>query len=487
MRNIQSLKQEFELKTLKELFKLSADVKFQSYSFHQHNVHFITCDAMFDPFLLNKVIIDRVEAFFEDASPTSLEDQLKHKLHIPNFQKISNTDDAIRRVFSGYALLYFEEEKILFSSKIAKKPNRVPSETAEEVIIKGPRDNFIEDVFINIALIRKRLPTKSFCVETMEIGKRSQTTVAVLYMDDITDKTMVDEIRKQLRKVDTDVVFSGDILMERVENTAKILPHHDYTGRPDFAIQALSRGRIIILVDGVSYAIITPPNIFLLFKSGEDNEYPVFVSSLERLLRIVGILISMLAPGFWLALSTYHQEQLPILVLATIVQSRTGLPFPTLLEILLMLFMFEIFREASLRLPSLLSGTMSVVGGLIIGDAAIKAGITSPSMIVVIAISSISAYTLVNQSFVTAMSIFRLFVIFMAAFFGLFGFFMAVFFILVYVANIRVLSVPYLNIAANLSWPDFKKSLIRLAPNGNSKRPTFLQTQDKTRSSSRKN
>lgn len=157
----------------------------------------------------------------------------------------------------------------------------------------------------------------------------------------------------------------------------KVFPRHDYTGRPDFALQALSRGRIVILIDGVSYAIITPANMLLLFKIGEDNDYPIVVSSLERLLRIVAILISILMPGFWLALSTFHQEQLPVLLLATIVQSRTGLPFPTVIEILLMLFMFELFREANLRLPSVISGTMSVVGGLIIGDAAIKAGVTS--------------------------------------------------------------------------------------------------------------
>ncbi|AHN21393.1 spore germination protein [Lysinibacillus varians] len=483
MRNIQSIEQEIELKMLKELFQRSADVIFQSFTFQQQHVYFITCESMVDQFLLNKVIIDRVQSLFEDSSVNLLEEKIKNDLHIPNLQKVTILDDAITRVYSGFVLLYFEGEKILFSSKITKKPNRNPEETKQELVVKGPRDDFIEDVFINVALIRKRLPTNSLCVETVEVGKRSKTTVAVLYMGDITDKNMVTELKKQLRKINTDVVFSGDIMMESVEKTAKILPRHDYTGRPDFAIQALVRGRILLFVDGVSYAIITPPNMFLLFKSGEDNDYPSMVGTLERLLRIVGILISMLLPGFWLALTTYHQEQMPILLLATVVQSRTGLPFPTILEILLMLFMFEIFREANLRLPSILSGTMSVVGGLIIGDAAIKAGITSPSMIVVIAISSIAAYTLVNQSFVTAMSIFRLFVISMAAFFGLFGFFLSLFFILIYFANIRVLSVPYLNIGANLNWSDTKKTLIRLSPKGYSKRPKFLHPQDETRSS----
>ncbi len=479
------MEQEITIKTLKELFQRSADVLFEQYNFNQHIVHFITCDSMFDQQLLNHVIVQRVQSLFEDVASEMLEDNILKDLHIPNLQKVKTKEDAITLVYRGHVLLYFEKENLLFSSNIAKKPNREPEETKMELVVKGPRDDFIEDVFTNVALIRKRIPTISLSVETMEIGKRSKTTVAVLYFEDVANKKILSQIKKQLNQVDIDIVFSGDLLMERLEKDDKILPRHDYTGRPDFAVQALTRGRIIILVDGVSYAIITPANMLLLFKSGEDNDYPLIVSSLERLLRIVGILVSMLMPGFWLALSTFHQEQIPVLLLATIVQSRTGLPFPTVLEILLMLFMFELFREANLRLPSVISGTMSVVGGLIIGDAAIKAGITSPSMIVVIAISSIAAFTLVNQSFVTAMSIFRLIFVLASAFLGLFGFFMVLFFIILYAANMRVLGVPYLNVAAELDWADIKKSLVRVSQKGYSKRPKFLKPQDKTREPSK--
>ncbi|QDQ02176.1 spore germination protein [Lysinibacillus fusiformis] len=479
------MEQVVTVKTLKELFQRSADVLFEQYNFNDHKVHFITCDAMVDQQLLNSVVVQRVQSLFEDISEELLEDNIKNDLHIPDLQKVKTKEDAITLVYRGHVLLYFEKENFLFSSNIAKKPNRKLEETRLELIVKGPRDDFIEDVFINIALIRKRIPTNSLNVETLEIGKRSKTTVAVLYFEDVVNKNMLTTIKNQLNQVDVDIVFSGDLLMERLEKNDKVLPKHDYTGRPDFAVQALTRGRVIILVDGVSYAVITPANMLLLFKTGEDNDYPNVASSLERLLRIVGILISMLMPGFYLALTTFHQEQLPVLLLATIVQSRTGLPLPTVLEILLMLFMFELFREANLRLPSVISGTMSVVGGLIIGDAAIKAGVTSPDMIVVIAISSIAAFTLVNQSFVTAMSIFRLIFVLASAFLGLFGFFMALFFLILYAANIRVLGIPYLNIAADLNWQDIKKSLIRVSPKGYSKRPEFLNPQDKTRTPSK--
>ncbi|MFJ6207181.1 spore germination protein [Lysinibacillus sp. NPDC092081] len=480
------MEQELNLKSLKSLFQRSADVIFQEYFFQQHKVHLIKCDAMISERLLQTVIVQRVQSLFTATSEEMLEEHIQNNLRVPHLQKISSKDDAITRVYKGHVLLYFEDMNLLYSSYIAKKPNREPKETTLELVVRGPRDDFIEDVFINIALMRKRLPTNSLSVETYELGKRSKTTVAVLYFEDVVNQKMLEEIKLQLQRIDTDIIFSGDLLMERIGQSAKILPRHDYTGRPDYAVQALGRGRIIIIVDGVSYAIITPANSMLLFKSGEDNEYPIIVSSMERILRIVAILISVLLPGFWLALTTHHQEQLPFILLATVVESRMGLPFPTILEILMMLFMFELFREANIHLPNVISGSISVVGGLIIGDAAIKSGVTSPAMIVVIATSSIAAFTLVNQSFVTAMSILRLIIILASAFLGLFGFFVSVFFILLYTANLRVLGVPYLSMGADLDWQDIKRSLVRLSPSGYRKRPKFLNAQDDTKTSSRK-
>lgn len=478
---MQLVENRIDLKTLQKLFENSADVQFQEYIFDQHKVLFITCDAMVDQLLLNDVIVQRVQLLCSNLGENSFEQAVQAQLHIPDLKKVQDKAEAISLVFTGHLLLYFEEEQLLFSSNIVKKPNRTPEETRLEMLIKGPRDNFIEDISVNIALIRKRLPTNSLCVEKFVLGKRSKTTVAILYFDDIASKDILNEIKGQLNKVDTDIVFSGELLMEKVNKSSKLFPRNDYTGRPDFAIQSLVRGRFLLLVDGVSYAVITPVNMFLLLKSGEDNEYPVFFSSLERFLRITGILIGLLLPAFWLALTSFHQNQLPFQLLATVVQANTGLPLPSALEMILMLIMFELFREASLRLPSVIGGSISVVGGLIIGDAAIRAGVTSPAMIVIIAISTIATFTLVNQSLVTAVSILRVIFILMTALFGLFGFFITFYFLLLYLANIRIFGVPYMNIASDLSWSTIGKSLFRLSPKGYTKRPNVLDPQDQTR------
>lgn len=225
--------------------------------FNQQKVHFITCDAMIDQQMLNEVIIQRIQYLYDHLDEVPFEENIARHLHIPSMQKVQDKEQLITFVYSGFLLLYFDEDNLLYASNIAQKPNRKPEETRMEVLVKGPRDNFIEDIRINIALLRKRLPTNSFCVEKVELGKRSKTTVAILYFEDIVDMDILHGIKKQLAAVDTDIVFSGDLLMERVNKNSKLFPKFDYTGRPDYAVQALARGRFIIFVDGVAYAIVT--------------------------------------------------------------------------------------------------------------------------------------------------------------------------------------------------------------------------------------
>ncbi|MGX9135817.1 spore germination protein [Rummeliibacillus sp. JY-2-4R] len=469
------------MSTLQQLFKNTQDVNFQQYKFQDHTIHLINCEAMIDQQLLNEVIVPRVGFLCSNLTDEPMEKQIVSQLYVPGLKKVKDEQEAILNLFTGSVLLFFEEDALLFSSNISKKPNRNPEETRTEVTVKGPRDNFIEDLSVNIALLRKRLPTNSLSVEKFEVGERSKTKVAILYFEDIADKNVLNRIKEQINKISTDALFSADIFMEQINKRAIIFPRHDYTGRPDYAIQSLVRGRFLIFVDGTSYAIITPVNLFMLLKTSEDNEYPVLYGSVQRIVRIVGLLIGALMPGFWLSLTTYHQNQLPFQLLATVVMAETGLPFPSALEMLVMIGMFELFREAGLRLPMVLGGTIGVVGGLIIGDAAIRAGITSPAMIVVIAVSSIASYTLVNQSLLTAIILVRIFIIIFSAFFGLFGFFLSLLFVLLFLSNIRIFGYSYMIIATDLSWSTIFRSIFRLPAKKYKTRPPALNPQDNTR------
>ncbi|WP_368653866.1 spore germination protein [Ornithinibacillus sp. 4-3] len=474
--------QEWSRETLQGLFEKSADVIFQDFTFGEQKVLFITCDAMIDQQMLHSVVVERISKFIEQMKNDDWDKtDILEQLHVPGLKEILNKQQLITSVYEGSVILWMEGKQSLFSANIAHKPNRTPEETKTEITVKGPRDNFIEDLATNVALIRKRLPTNSLCVEKYQLGRRTKTEVSIMYFDDMANPKTINTIREKIEAIDVDIIFSTSLLMEHIDKTSRLFPRHDYTGRPDYVVQSLARGRIVILMDGVSYAVITPVNLFLLFKTSEDNEYPVIYGSFERLLRLSGVLIGTLFPAFWLALMTFHQDQLPLFLLATIVQSSLGLPFPALLEMLLMLLMFELFREAGLRLPESIGGTLSVVGGLIIGDAAIRAGITSPAMIVVIAISTIATFTLVNQSLVTAVSVVRFGSILLTGLLGLFGFFMSFYFLLVYLAGFRIFGAPYLEVAEQINWTNIKKTFLRPLQKDFYKRPEELRSADKIR------
>lgn len=466
--------------TLQSVFKQSEDVQFQNLTIDQTKLTIISCDAMFDQNMLYSFVIPQIERYIADCNGILNKDKLL-ELPIPDIQECRQIDDIVSAVFVGKVIFYFQGLHFYISCDIANKPNRSIEETKMEVLVKGPRDNFIENITVNIALIRKRIPTKSLCVEKLQIGRRSKTTVAILYFDDIANKTILNQIKEQFNQIDIDILVNGDTLMEYFNKNHWFFPWTNDTGRPDFAIQSLVRGRFVILVDGVSYAMVTPVDLHYLLKSSEDFDYPVFFGSFERMLRMFGLFLGITFPAFWLALTTFHQNQLPLQLLATVVVSNVGIPFPTSLEMVFILIMFEMLREAGMRLPSVIGGTVSVVGGLIIGDAAIRAGITSPAMLVVIALSFIATFTMANQSLLTVITLVRLVFILVTSFLGLFGFFCCLYFLILYLANLRVFGVPYLNISADLSWKKISKTLFRLPNYLYKKRPIESSSQDETR------
>lgn len=468
---------------LRELFADSADVFFDSFTFrtaHPINVTITACEGLVDTESLNRLVLERLDAFFEnfpDQLPSP--DTILHSLHLPIMKEVHNEEDLVSDIFSGKAIILFHGYDRLYSVGISNRPQRTPEDTATETTIKGPRDNFIEDVIINSALIRKRLRSKSLQNEQFEVGRRSLTKVSLLYVKDAANPEIVKGIVEKIKQIDVDGIYSGNQLMELIEKPAPLFPRYDYTGRPDTAVQSLLKGRIILLIDGISYAIITPANLFLLLKTGEDNEYNSVFASFERLLRIFGIFVAALLPGFWVAVTTFHQDQIPLILLATVVEARRGLPLPSSLEAIVMVIMFEIFREAGMRLPPSIGTTLSVLGGLIIGDAAIRSGLTSPAMLVVISGSIVATFTLVNQSLIGAISVLRLFTILFASFLGLFGYFFSLLFILIHLSNMRTFGIPYLDFTANLNLKNLLREMLRLPAKQIKSRPSMFSPEDK--------
>ncbi|WP_128100241.1 spore germination protein [Paenibacillus sp. DCT19] len=468
--------------SLQQLFKSCADVVVQSYPSRQPaglSVILVYCEGLTDTKQINQYVAPRLEQARLDAGmplPSQLE------LSMSSIQDIQDVPNINRLVFSGQLVLFFGQGQEAYSMDIASIPGRTPEESAIETSVKGPRDGFTEELSTNIALIRKRLKSDSMCYEKFVKGTRTQTSMGLLYIGDIINPDILSEARHNLNQIEIDGVLGTSLVERAVMGGIKsIFPLTDSTERPDYVVDSILNGRFAVLIEGSPVATIAPTTLFNQLKSPEDESTPFFIVTFERILRIAGLLIACFFPAFYIGLTSFNLEQIPLPLLATIAGTRMGLPMPVTLEAFLMIFMFELFNEAGRRLPRALGQTVSVVGGLIIGDAAIRAGITSPTIIVTVAISVISSYILVNPVLSGATSQIRIFMLVLSSVLGLFGFMVGFFALIVHLVSLECYGVSYLSPVSPYIPGDFTQSVSMLPTMKRKQRPKALHTQDTTR------
>ncbi|WP_082341599.1 spore germination protein [Paenibacillus solani] len=467
--------------SLRSKFSSSADVVFKSFPETQDSlpVRILYSEGLIDSRVMTQYVLpDLMDKLKRFHNWESLARDLENSMQ---WSKIEQLDDIEKLLFSGRVILYPPNVTSCYSIDIADLPNRQPEESNTEVSIKGARDAFTENLNTNVALVRKRLCTASLHNEKWTIGVRSQTRVALLYISDIINPHFIDEAKRRLEGIKVDALVTSGQLEEAISDSSlSLFPLVDYIGRPDFVVENLLRGRFVILVDGSPMAMIGPCNLLELLKTPEDSYFPYHFVIFERLLRILGLLLAIMLPGFWVALTCYNMDQLPFLLLATVTVSRFGLPLSAPIEILLMLGMFELFREAGIRLPKAVGQTLAVLGGLIIGDAAIRAGLTSPTMLVVSATTAVATFTLVNQTLSGTVSIIRLYVLLWSSLLGMLGFFIGIFSIIAYLSVLESFGLPYLAPLSPLTFKDLMSSLLKKPWAFNKERPEMLKTIDNT-------
>ncbi|OQP03119.1 spore germination protein [Geobacillus sp. 44B] len=442
---------------------------------------FVFCEELCDTQLMKQVIFPMFREMCRKYPCQSVEEIEANKLMpMELLGKEVLVDDLDYLLFNGDLLVYFQEADVLYSLTLANPPNRDPEEPNTEVSIRGPKDGFIEEISKNVALIRKRIKSHKLCYEQFIVGTRSQTKVGLMYIEDIANREMIHEVKKRILQLNIDSLTSTNQLEELLgDKRFSLFPLFAYTGRPDFAVNSLLNGRFIILLDGAPTVIIGPGNLLFLLNTSEDNATnPIFVI-FQRILRFMGISLAIYLPGFWTALLSFHPGEIPFTLLGTVVLSRQGVPLPVPLEMFIMVGLFEIVKEAGMRLPLAVGQTLSIVGGLIIGQAAISAGLFTPGSLVVAAIAVVASFTLVNQNLSGTVALLRFIVLIASSVLGLFGFIASLFCFLTYVANLKIFGIPYL---MPLSPPtmDIFKTLI---PNGwkkFKKRAGLVKPQDDT-------
>ncbi|MGG1513973.1 spore germination protein [Paenibacillus oryzisoli] len=469
-------------------FELSEDVIVRSYPLTaeepERRVLLIYCDGMVQLERIDSLVLPKLYSLMKGTN-----DALSEQMDVSSLiqlQRLTGRNLMERMgtlVYSGFVVLFFEESEEVFSLDIASPPNRQPEESSMETSIKGPRDGFTENVVTNIALVRKRLLSHSMCCEKIALGRRSNTVVALLYLGDVINPDLLQEVKDRLQSIDVDAVISSMQLMEPLSgNIHSFFPLIDETGRPDYVADCLLRGRFTLLVDGSPIALIGPVNLMFLLNSPEDVHNPFTFVAFERLLRLIGLFIAIFLPGFWIAVSSFNLDQIPFQLVATISSSRLGLPLSGAMDFIVMLLLFELFREAGARLPKVVGQTVTVVGGLIVGDAAIRSGVTSPTTLVVTSLSTIAMYTLVNQSLSGTITIMRVLILLASTMFGIYGFMLSVMGLVLFMSTLESFGVPYLTPITPPIRGEIIKSVIALPWKRMMRRPKDLHPQDDTRS-----
>ena len=462
-------------KDLKDLFKGSQDLLSFPHETRNESYEILYFESLVDQHYLDQYILPKFMAF-EGHAPAQALPLLFQAKEVSE----KTVEELARLLLTGNVLFLMEHS--FFAIHAGSLPKRTPEESAIETSIRGPKDGFVEDIRTNISLIRRRLNTPSLCLEEYHIGKRSNTKVVLMYMEDLIDPRVLDEIHKRMEKADLDLLTSIYELESYVRDRPySFFPSMDYSGRPDFIAQVLNQGRFALIVDGnptVSYA---PVSVLVMVKSPEDSYISYVYVSIERVLRLVGLLLSAFLPGLWVSFSAFNIEQIPYFLLATISVSRFGIPLSTPIEMATILILFEMFNEAGVRLPRAIGQTVAVLGGLIVGDAAIRAGLTSPTMLVVAAITFVASFTLVSQYLSTAVTILRFIILLFATLFGLFGVLAGVIMTILYLSSISSFGEPVLGSIAPFKLSEVFRSFLKAPRQWYKSRTDATSPEDPTR------
>lgn len=372
-------------------------------------------------------------------------------LYALGVEERSDMDTAVADLIDGCLLLLFPGEKTALSFSVGTEEKRSISSPENEPSVKGAQDSFVENLRTNTSLVRRHLRAPELKIAEQTVGRQSLTPVDVLWLEGTANPDTVEEAKRRIAAIDIDALLSTGNLEEYIideANTAFPLVFH--TERPDRFCSALADGRVGILVEGLALGYLLPGTVGQFFRAPEDKSNNWMVASCLTVLRYVCMLVTLLLPAFYVAVVTFHPEVIPTRLALSIIAAKRDVPFLTAIEALILLVAFEILQEAGLRLPPAVGHTVSIIGGLVVGTAAVEAKIISPAVLIVVATAGIAGYTMPSQEFGGALRLWRLILTALAGWAGLFGLVMGVAALIIRLSRLESFGVAYLTpFAAN--------------------------------------
>ena len=396
---------------------------------------------------------------------------------IDNFKikKITTYKDMCYHLNYGFTIILIDGCEYSFALETKRNLARGISAPQTETALRGAMDSFVEDMHTNIGLIKRRIKDNDLWTEDMDVGRSTKTKVSILYINGICKKELVDLVKEKIKNIDIDGIISSGTIKNLIEKENKsVFPTIFSTERPDKTCRSLLEGRIAILVDCSQFALILPIVMNDLFISTEDIFSKSINITFTRIVRYLAFIITLFTPALYLAVTTYNQEMLPTELLVSFASQRAGVPFPAFFEALLMAFSFEILRECDLRSPTFASSALSTVGALILGEAAVNAGIVSPIMIIVIAITALSALLFTEPEIINGVRWYRILFMIGASFLGIIGVVIVFIYFIIKLCSLHSFGVPYIMPFAPLSLTGLKDSIIKFPTKDLDKREKYL-------------
>lgn len=379
-----------------------------------------------------------------------------------DIKEIADYDKLLHDLLSGCIILLLEGANNALRIALPGWEDRNVGEPSSQTVVRGPMEGFTERLRTNTALIRRKIKDRHLWLETFQIGRVTQTDVAIMYLDNIVNAEIVNEVKRRLHKIDTDSILESGYIEEFIQDTAVTpFPTIYNSDRPDTIAAGILEGKVAILVDGTPFVLLVPSFFLNFFQSAEDYYQRADIATLLRFIRYLAFFIAMLAPALYVAITTYHQEMIPTTLVISLAAQRETVPFPAFVEAMLMEVVYEVLREAGVRIPKNIGQAISIVGTLVIGQAAVEAGFISSAMVIIVSVTAISSFVIPETGMSIAARIIRFVLMLLGAFMGVFGILFGIFMIVLHLAGLRSFGMPYMSPLGPYIQSDLKDSVFR--------------------------
>jgi len=461
------------LQIFKNIFKKDIILRIKPLVTAQGKFALLYMDGMVNVQMLNdSVVRPLVTVDTENKSDNSADYIMKQVLFASEIKKTTSASDALRSILYGDSLLLIEgsNELLIINSKGWR--TRGISEPEDERILQGPREGFDEAALLNVALIRRKLLTPDFCVEMCRMGRRTDTIVFICYLDSLVNPELLKELKKRISKINIDGILDSNYIAEQIrDNHYSLFKTTGTTERPDIVAARLLEGRVALIVDGTPVVVTLPYLFSENFQSDEDYYLNFTVTTFGRILRYICFFLAISVPAVFVSLITFHKQLLPTSFLITVANLRNGVPFSSVIEAIVLILIFEILKETGVRMPQSLGHALSIVGGLVIGQAAVEAKIVSAPMLIAVALSGICGLMVPRLKGVVLYL--RILLTLLSAFLGLYGYIIGLSILIIRIFSLTSFGIDYTISLSKVSYQNLKDTVWRSPWFSMKERPLF--------------